>query len=89
MKKQILFIVALVASVFTSVKAQVTNGNTTTPVTAAKTWDFSSFDNLSEGLVSTACTIDNLYFCVSESTPMWFDTDLNRMVLGYSADQSF
>lgn len=88
MKKQILLIVALVASVFSTVNAQVTNGNTTTPVTVAKTWDFSSFDNLSEGLISTACTIDNLYFGVSESTPMWYDTDLSRMVLGYSADQS-
>lgn len=88
MKKQILLIVALVASVFTTVNAQVTNGNATTPVTTEKTWDFSSFDNLPAGLVSTACTIDNLYFGVSESTPMWYDTDLNRMVMGYSADES-
>lgn len=88
MKKQILFIVAFVASVFTSVNAQVINGNATTPVTVAKTWDFSSFDNLSEGLVSTACTIDNLYFGVTESTPMWFDTDMNRLLFCSSANQS-
>lgn len=88
MKKQILLIVALVAFVFSAVNAQVINGNATTPVTVAKTWDFSSFDNISEGLVSTACTIDNLYFGVTESSPMWFDTDANRILLCTSADQS-
>ncbi len=88
MKKQILLIVAFVASVFSTANAQVTNDNATTPLTGEKTWDFSSFANLPEGAVSTACTIDNLYFGVSESAPMWFDTDNNRLLLGISADQS-
>lgn len=87
MKKKILLIVAFVASVFASVHAQVSNGNTTTPLTGEKTWDFSSFENLPEG-ITTACTIDNLYFGVTASAPMCLDSQYSRLVLGVSADQS-
>lgn len=88
MKKKILLVVALVATMFSTINAQVTNGNVTTPLTEEKTWEFSSFENLPEGAITTACTIDNLYFGVTESTPMWLDVDNNRLLFCSSADES-
>lgn len=87
MKKQILLLVAFVASVFTTVNAQVEYGNVTTPLTGAKTWDFANIEGLETGLVSDACTIDNLYFGATGDTPLYYAN--SRMSLGYSANQTW
>ena len=86
MKKQFLLLVALVASVFTTANAQVEYGNVTTPLTGAKTWDFSNFPGLEDGNVTDACTIDNLYFGVSGDTPMYYVAANARMSMPYSAN---
>ena len=88
MKKQFLLLVALVASVFTTANAQVEYGNVTTPLTGAKTWDFSNFPGLEDGNVSDACTIDNLYFGVSGDT-MYYVAANQRISLPFSANQTW
>ena len=89
MKKQFLLLAALVASVFTTANAQVEYGNVTTPLTGAKTWDFSSFAGLEDGSLVDACTIDNLYFGVSSNTAMYYLAKNARMSMPYSANQTF
>lgn len=89
MKKQILLLVALVASAFTTVNAQVEYGNVTTPLTGAKTWDFANFPGLEDGVLSDACTIDNLYFGVSSDMAMYYVSANGRMSLPFSANQTF
>lgn len=89
MKKQILLLVALVASAFTTVNAQVEYGNVTTPLTGAKTWDFANFPGLENGNVSDDCTIDNLYFGVSGDTPMYYVAANGRISMPYSASQTW
>lgn len=89
MKKNFLLLVALVASVFTTANAQVEYGNVTTPLTGAKTWDFSNFPGLEDGNITDACTIDNLYFGVSGDTPMYYVAANQRLSLPYSANQTW
>ncbi len=89
MKKNFLLLVALVASVFTTANAQVEYGNVTTPLTGAKTWDFSNFPGLEDGNLTDACTIDNLYFGVTGDTPMYYVAANARMSMPYSANQTF
>ncbi len=88
MKKQILLLAAIVASVFTA-NAQMEYGNVTTPLTGAKTWDFGDFAGLEDGNVADACTIDNLYFGVSGDTPMYYVKANARMSMPYSANKTF
>lgn len=89
MKKQFLLLPALVASVFTTANAQVEYGNVTTPLTGAKTWDFSNFPGLEDGNLVDACTIDNLYFGVSSNSAMYYVASNGRISLPYSANQTF
>lgn len=89
MKKQILLLVAFVASVFTTANAQVEYGNVTTPLTGAKTWDFGNFAGLEDGNLVDACTIDNLYFGVSSNTAMYYKAANSRISIPFSANQTF
>ena len=73
---------------FVSASAQMEYGNTTTALTAAKTWDFSQdIAGLTEGNIKEACTIDNLYFGCS--TDNYLNYSNSRISLFWNANQAF
>ena len=87
MKKQLLTL-AFAAMAFVSASAQMEYGNTTTALTAAKTWDFSQdIDGLTEGDMKESCTIDNLYFgCTTDN---YINYSNSRISLFWNANQAF